>query len=274
MKPSSIPALDVPAVSVLMTCFNAERFVAEAVRSILSQSFTDWELIVVDDGSSDATLERILDLQDNRIRVLPLERNVGIPRALNTGLQKANGQFVARLDADDIAAVTRLADQVSYLEANPDVVSVGGSMSVVGKRLGQILDRKPSNSLGPLFLRGNQYLSSTVMFRRSCIEDFGLKFDESLPNAQDYDFWLQLSGVGRMAQLSTVLGEYRFHESQETARNALRQRRLALRVQTAAVMGRYGTQGTTNIDRLIGWLFLARHFLGYLRIKLASKARR
>jgi len=268
---SLVEASDAPMVSVLISCFNAEDFIADAVASILAQTLTDWELVVVDDGSTDATLSQLDQFSDTRIRVVRSHENMGISRALNIGLQFVHGRYIARLDADDLASACRLEKQVDYLEKNPRAVAVGGSLSVFGETSESILARKPSDSLGPYFLRGNQYLSSSVMFRRECLQGRDIRFNETLPNAQDYDFWMQLSKYGNLAQVPGVLGQYRFHDSQETSRNALRQRRLGLRVQSAAVMGRYDTLGVTWFDRLMGIVFLARHVGGYVRIKFSMK---
>src|SRR5215510_6043019 len=106
------------AVSVLMPAYNAERFIRSSVRSVLSQTFTDFELIVVDDHSTDATPELLRSFSDHRLRVIRMEHNLGVVGAINRAAREARGRYIARMDADDISMPTRLAKQKAFLDAN------------------------------------------------------------------------------------------------------------------------------------------------------------
>ena len=114
-----------PVVTVLMAVYNAERFLADAITSILKQTFSDFELLIIDDGSTDQTADVVRQFSDRRIQFMPAGQRLGLPGALNLGLENASGNLVARHDHDDISHPLRLEQQVAYLEANPDVALVG-----------------------------------------------------------------------------------------------------------------------------------------------------
>src|SRR5690606_37374672 len=114
-----------PRVTVLLAVHNGERYIQEAIDSILAQTFGDFELLIVNDGSTDATRDLVLSYSDDRIRLVDNDHNIGLPKSLNRGLRLAKGRYIARLDADDISEPDRLAAQVSFLQANPDVAMVG-----------------------------------------------------------------------------------------------------------------------------------------------------
>ena len=121
-----------PLVTVLLSTHNDLRFLPQAVESILSQSFGDFEFLIIDDGSTDGTTEYLSSVsgEDPRVRVLSNERNIGLTRSLNLGLGSARGRFLARMDADDVSAPQRLARQVTFLERNSDVGVVGSSRTL------------------------------------------------------------------------------------------------------------------------------------------------
>ena len=132
-----------PAVTVLMAVYNAERFLADAITSILKQSFSDFELLIIDDGSTDQTADVVRQFSDRRIQFMAAGQRLGLPGALNLGLENASGDLVARHDHDDISHPLRLEQQVAYLEANPDIALVGSRAWLIdeeAKRIGR-LDR-------------------------------------------------------------------------------------------------------------------------------------
>src|SRR5258705_775698 len=113
-----------PQVSVLLPVWNGERHLAAAIESVLGQSFTDFELLIVDDGSTDGSAALIRRYGDERIRLFENEKNLGVTRSLNLGLAQARGRYVARMDADDLSAPERLARQVAFLDSHPEVALV------------------------------------------------------------------------------------------------------------------------------------------------------
>lgn len=129
-------------ISIIINAYNAEKHLETTIQSIINQTYSDWELILVDDGSKDDTF-RIMKRQselDSRIRVLKNEKNLGIPRSINLGIDNARGNYIAKIDADDVADSTRLERQIKYLEENPDVDLVGTGGYIINED-GEILNR-------------------------------------------------------------------------------------------------------------------------------------
>ena len=204
-----------PTVSVLMPVHNAERYLADAVGSILAQSFTDFEFLIIDDGSTDRSrviLERHA-ARDARIR-LTSRPNTGYTVALNQLLGLARGELVARMDADDIALPQRLARQVAFLQANPDVVCVGSAVHFIdaaGRLLRPGHPAMDDAEIQARVLTGDCALNHpSVMMRRAAVEAVGGYRPEFEP-AEDLDLWLRLGEVGRLVNLPEVLMHYRQH---------------------------------------------------------------
>jgi len=249
-----------------MCCFNAEKFLSEAIDSILAQTLTDWELIAVDDGSTDGTYSLLEGYEDPRIRVVRLDQNQGIPRALNCGLKLVTGDLIARLDADDVADPDRLRVQAEFLDKHLEVVLVGGWLRTRGEAASRVLGTKSKGNLGPILLRGNQLLNSSVMFRESIVRTNNIRYREDLTNAQDYEFWLQLSQFGEIRLIGDVLGSYLMHPDQQTTRFGLRQRRLGLKVQFRALRGGYEIVGVRSWDFFVGIVYFMRHAIGLIGV--------
>lgn len=216
-----------PTVSVLMPVYNAERYLAEAVESILAQTFKDFEFIIVDDGSTDASL-KILETyakRDERIRLKSRE-NIGYAKTLNEMLTQAKGDFIARMDADDIALPERLARQVEFLQRESAVVCVGGLPEVIDEK-GRLLTRiklpRNNDEIQQMILSGQVVLSHpTVMIRRSALLEVG-GYDDAMVPAEDLDLWLRLGEVGELANLEDTLLKYRMHTKSVSAQNSSRQ---------------------------------------------------
>jgi len=204
-----------PTVSALMPVYNAEPYLAEAVESILGQTFADFEFLIVNDGSTDrsgAILERYA-ARDRRIR-LTSRPNTGYTVALNQLLDLASGEFVARMDADDVALPQRLARQVDYLRAHRDVVCVGSAVHMIdaaGRFLRNGHPGMDHEAIQQRALAGDCPLNHpSVMMRRAAVEAVGGYHAEFEP-AEDLDLWLRLGEVGRLVNLPEVLMKYRQH---------------------------------------------------------------
>ena len=117
-----------PKISVVMPAYNAENYIREAIDSILAQTFRDFEFLIIDDGSTDHTVEIIRSYSDSRIRLYQNERNMGVAATLNRGLDLARGEYIARMDADDISLPERFAKQAAYMDAHPDVAVCGSNI--------------------------------------------------------------------------------------------------------------------------------------------------
>lgn len=195
-----------PRLSVLMSVRNGEGWVAEAVESVLGQTFSDFEFIVVNDGSTDRTGAILDGHGDPRLKVLH-EPRAGLTCSLNRALRLATAPLVARMDADDVALPERLARQLAFLEAHPDVGLLGTGcheISPLGEVLRTIAPPRDDPTIRRALIRENPFVHSSVMMRREALEAAG-PYDESLPVAQDYDLWLRMSRVTRMANLPEPL---------------------------------------------------------------------
>ena len=202
-----------PRVSVLMPAYDRERYIGDAIASVLAQTFEDFELLVVDDGSTDRTAEIAAGTGDPRVRLLQNETNLGIPATRNRGIEAARGEFVAMLDSDDRAEPTRLAKQVRFLDRHPSHALVGTwfrYMDSEGKpgRMG----KRPvhAKALRARLLFIGCYRNTTVMARRAVLE--GYSFRDEFQVAEDLDLWTRISLDHDGANLPEVLVHYRRHE--------------------------------------------------------------
>jgi len=201
-----------PKVSVLMTVYNDERHVAHAIESILSQTFKDFELIIINDGSTDGTLNVLnrYASNDNRINVLNQE-NCGTTISANNGVNAARGEYIARIDSDDISYPNRLAVEVLNLDANPQVGLVGGGAHIADES-GQIIGMRNIFAKDPKRVLQSRciFQQSDVMFRKSVFLAVG-GYRNKFWNAQDYDLWLRMSEVSGIRKLNEILGQWRLN---------------------------------------------------------------
>jgi hypothetical protein len=205
---------------------DGERFVVEAVESVLAQTERDLELIVVDDGSSDSTPRLLAEITNPRVRVLTQEPR-GLAPALNAGCAVATAAVIARMDADDVALPDRLERQLAYLDANPDVALVAGGIVLIDER-GREFDREP----GRATLAGrNDIVHGTVAMRTSAFRELG---GYRLDQAEDYDLWLRFQERYGVAAIEEPVIRYRFHPGQFSVTKLERQALGALCVQAAA----------------------------------------
>lgn len=204
-----------PRVSVLMPVYNGERCLREAVESILNQTFTDFEFVIVDDGSTDNTWQILQGYAANepRIALVRNETNVGLARSLNKGLELARGEYIARMDADDVSLPERLATQVAFLDEHPEVGVVGCAAYVIDA------EGSPTSIMRQPTMHGlilwslcfsTPFIHPTVLLRKAVIERVGW-YDDVLSANQDRDLWQRLSSVTRFANLSDAFLSYRIH---------------------------------------------------------------
>ena len=236
-----------------MPVYNGSRWLAEAIDSVLAQTLSNFELLVIDDGSTDDTprlLAQYAD-RDRRIRVLRQD-HLGLVAALNRGLAEARGPLLARLDADDRALAHRFAAQLRFLTDNADFGLVGSWARKIdedGVVRGQIRPETVPERLSEQLLRGNPFLHSSIMMRTELIRGLG-GYRSAFEAAEDYDLWLRVSEHSKVANLAEFLIEYRWHPDAVTRRKAIRQSfsvRLAQRsAQARRQSGRDPAGGLTN----------------------------
>jgi glycosyltransferase involved in cell wall biosynthesis len=207
-----------PTVTVLMPVFNAARYLDEAVDSLLSQTFGDFELLAVDDGSTDQTVALLEQRNDPRIRVARLPRNQGIVAALNLGLREARGEYIARMDADDIAEPERLFIQKSFLDMHPDIGVCGSDFIPFGEHAGASswIDSFSPDEIAIALLFGNPICHPTVMIRRSAIGTHTYPTD--YPHAEEFALWAQLRPHTKLTNIPDRLLRYRVHPDQISRR--------------------------------------------------------
>ncbi|TEW50706.1 glycosyltransferase family 2 protein [Psychromonas algicola] len=203
----------VPLVSVVMSVFNAEKYLKEAIESILDQSYQNIEFIIINDGSIDDSLNIIKGFSaiDERIKLVS-RRNRGLPFSLNEGLDLAKGEYIARMDADDISFKERLSEQVLYMEANPEIGVCGTWAEVFGEyKNGNSTLKHPSShdALLPKLLFSVCFIHPTVMFRKEVLNSYKLRYHIDYFNSQDYEFWWRLSHYTKMGNVQKVLLKYR-----------------------------------------------------------------
>ena len=226
-----------PRVSVVLCVYNQAAYVAEAIASILGQTLTDLELIVVDDGSTDSSPEVIHRFTDPRIRYVRNERNLGHASSLNRGVALARGRYLAIMDSDDISLPERLARQVDFLDAHPDVAMCGSWVETFGARME--LRRFPTEPavLAASLLLSCPFSMPTVMLRREAMLPEG--FDPR-GLAFDYAYWVEVANRAPVANLPEVLLKYRLHAGQVTVTRRAAQlagTRLVLRRQLEGLLG-------------------------------------
>lgn len=206
------------SVSVLMTAYNAELYIESAIQSILNQTFIDFELIILDDGATDGTYEKVLTFSDARIKIHKNDGNKGLTYSRNKCLELAQGEYIAWQDADDLATTDRLEKQFSFMEANPDFAMVGGWVQPIdrnGQPKGKIWKyyAKPNEVPTYLFF-GNYFAQSAVMIRKSMLPKEW--YHPDYPPVEDYELWIRLINEGKCWNLPNVFLFYRIYEESIT----------------------------------------------------------
>lgn len=203
----------VPRVSVVMAVYNGAPFLRLAIDSVLAQTFTNFDLIIVDDGSTDETAVILDSYTDPRVLTFTNPTNIGQTRSMNRGLEHVRGTYIARQDADDVSHPTRLQEEVAYLDAHPQVGLIGTSYRLVdaaGTVLG--IEQPPADdaSLRQRLVDGNVFCHGSVMIRRSCLDAAGGLYHPDFRVTQDYELWLRLAEHCQVANLPLVLYDFRF----------------------------------------------------------------
>ena len=198
-------------VSVIMSVYNGEKYLKIAIESILNQTFENFEFIIINDGSTDKTEDILQAYDDLRIKIINNGKNIGLTKSLNKGLKLAKGEYIARMDADDISMPGRLERELEFLDKNP-VVGLVGTYYLMINRKGNVLHTMKrlteSMELKEKLLRSNQFCHGSVMFRAECIKNLG-SYREELGPVEDYDLWLRISENYELANIFEFLYKWR-----------------------------------------------------------------
>jgi len=207
-----------PKVTVFIPVYNREQYVGEAIESILAQTFSDFEILLVDDGSSDRSVDKIRSYTDPRIRLVRNEENLGIPKTRNKGVELARGQYMAMLDSDDRAFPDRLEKQVAFLDTHPEYVQVGSWCRMMDAQ-GQVLNKikwQPAlpDDIHAQFLFRCAMSNRSIMARTAVLKEYGYRND--YPRCQDYELHVRLARHYKLGNLPECLVYGRIHQQQIT----------------------------------------------------------
>jgi len=206
---------DTPLVSVIMPVYNGEHFLREAVESILDQTLKDFEFIIINDGSADGTKAILESYQDKRLKILHFQKNQGISTCVNTGLDMAIGQYIARMDADDISQPTRFEKQIRFFEDHKEIGICGTWVELMGDTTG-VIWKYPSisDAIYARMLFNSAIANPSVMMRAVILKQHNLKYmTDRLYGEEDYDLWSRALFVTHFANIPEVLLQYRIHSS-------------------------------------------------------------
>ena len=241
-----------PKVTVLMSVYNGEKYIQEAIDSILGQTFKDFEFLIINDGSTDKTGEILESYNDPRIKIINNEKNIGLTKSLNKGLELATGKYIARQDADDISMPQRLEKEVEFLEQNRNVGLVGTDYLFInekGKVVHIVKCLNGSRELKAKLLKGNQFGHGSVMLRRECIEKVGT-YREEFKFAQDYDFCLRIAEAYDVANIPEPLYKWRINiESVSVKKKSLQDKYASLAIELAKERRQSGKDKLQSLNK-------------------------
>lgn len=201
-----------PLVTVFMPVYNSEQYLKEAIESIINQTYKNLELLLVDDGSTDSSVDIINSFSDERIRLIKNKQNMGIPFTRNVGLKEANGKYIAIMDSDDIALPTRIEKQVEFMEKNKHIDAAGSYYYQFGGKFMKKV-KSPfirSDELKIMLLFYNPIANPSVILRKETFEKYKLRYNLDFFVAQDYEMWSQIIKVGNLCIIPEYLLKYRF----------------------------------------------------------------
>ncbi len=212
-----------PAISVLMSVYNGETYLPEAIDSILTQTFSDFEFIVIDDGSTDTSASIITLHTDPRIVYIRNEKNIGLAMSLNKGIELARGKYIARMDADDVSLPHRLQTQFAFMEQNQDIMISGTWAQTIGSGKHHIIRHSTDpDELAVSLLFRTSLVHPTIILRKDFLLAHYLKYrnsNDDVAYVEDFDLYSRAVQYGKLANIGKVLLSYRRHEHQVSAEN-------------------------------------------------------
>lgn len=258
-----------PLISVVMGTYNCSEYLGEAIESILNQTIKDFEFIIIDDASSDSTYEIIQSYaqKDNRVIGLRNAVNSGLGYSLYTGVSKARGRFIARMDADDISLPQRFAVQVKFLESHPEVACVGTSAKVFGNvsflaKLKGIHCPTQHEEIKAWLLLGTPMMHPSVMFNGELMRNLCLNYNPAYRKAQDFELWTRLVFQAPMANIDKVLHCYRYSSTMASVsgrKEQIKRSQVMYSRMLAGVLGRH----PSDLDLEIHSLFATQTCLSH-----------
>ncbi|PEL82492.1 glycosyltransferase family 2 protein [Bacillus wiedmannii] len=200
-------------VTVLMPVYNGEEYLQDAIDSILNQTFNDFELLIINDGSIDGSLDIVNSYQDPRIKLVNNESNLKLIKTLNKGLRLASGKYIARMDSDDTCHPRRLEIQVGMLDRNPEIAVCGTGMKVIGKKYARPFLVKGEKTIKNYLAVKNCMAHPSIMMRKDIIEKYNYFYDEQFIHAEDYELFQRISENHKVININKPLLNYRLSAS-------------------------------------------------------------
>lgn len=217
-------------VSIIMSCFNAELFIENCINSVLNQTYKDLELIIIDDNSSDSTVELINRISDPRVKLYINSENLGLTKNLIKAISLSKGTYIARIDADDMFLKRKIATQVKFLEKNKDIGCIGTNAISVGRK-GSIKMPKSDESIRALMVFSNPLIHPSILIRKEII--FNNQYNPDYRYSQDYELWSRIQHLTKFHNLQKNLVAYRYHKKQVSSTNNLEQKTFALKISSS-----------------------------------------
>ncbi|MBS1650685.1 MAG: glycosyltransferase [Bacteroidetes bacterium] len=215
--------MEYPLVSVIMPVYNAELFLKRAIDSMLMQTYSTFEFIIIDDGSTDNSNTIIKNYSDKQIKLIENKENKGLIYSLNIGINEAKGKYIARMDADDISYPKRIEKQVNFLETHPTIGVLGTFINDTIKYKIYKNKQLTSNDLKARLIFDNAFYHPTVMFRASALKENKILYDQNYKHAEDYNLWIKLMSVTDFAILQEPLLYYENHSHQVSSKHSIEQ---------------------------------------------------
>jgi len=244
-------------ISVLMPVYNGESHLKEAIDSILNQTFTDFEFLIINDGSTDSSEDIILSYNDERIRYVINETNLGIVKTLNRGLDLAKHKYIARMDADDISVAHRFAKQVEFMEANSDIAASGSNIiKFFNDDINNTKTTKArllNNELKLATIFYTAFWHPTMILRTQVLKEYNLRYRSEYKYAQDKALWIDISLHGSIANLKEPLLYYRVHENQVSTKYFAEQYAISMAITRNALI-LLGVDMNLYEDDIVGFI--------------------
>lgn len=225
-----------PNSSIILPAYNAEKYIAKSISSILNQTYKNFELIIIDDGSTDNTLKEVNKFNDSRIKIIKNEENLGLPKTLNKAIYLSKGKYIARADADDEwIDKDKLKRQINFLEENPKYALVGTGAICVdknGKYLYKYLKPKTNKKIKKTILGYNCFIHSSVVFKKSIAKEVGLYSEDDIDInvAQDYSLWLKLGVKWKLYNLPHHSIKYMVNQNSHGRKNIKKQIKTSIKL--------------------------------------------
>lgn len=260
-------------VSVILPVFNAEKTLKTAIDSILEQTYKNFELIIINDGSNDLSEAIIKEYKDHRLKYFINEVNKGLIYTLNKAVSLCKGEYIARMDSDDISAKNRLETQVRYLTLHPDILAVGTARSIFGENVKRKIQCFPENfdDIKAYMFLACPIVHPSVMMRRDVFFKYNIRYDEHYRNMEDYKLWYDIMQIGKIANISEPLLFYRISKEQVSTKNKVNQM-IGNKLFRREIMSTYLLSKGINIDeRIINWELI--HEISHLKLQTIDDAK-